>query len=285
MPSDKCKICGSGALALREHTARCRACGVLLYYPYPDDSELSGSSAHMSAKSSAAWYASSAWFNHANFTRMIRFATDGLDPGRSVRFLDYGCGGGQFALVAKSHFPFSQVFCTDASDDALLPEWRSLQTQIRFAEFRQNDTRFGLIFLNDVLEHVSDPVGVLRLLASKLEPNGKLFVDTPKSFWIYPATRILTPMLHDKLLRGTVSLAHLQIWSPRALNIVVDNAGLEICKYKEISEYTMPAAYYLANMGISNRLVQLAGSAFYAQAEHLARNKIMALLSPRIGGA
>jgi hypothetical protein len=92
-------------------------------------------------------------------------------------------------------------------------------------------------------------------------------------------------MLHDKLLRGTVSLAHLQIWSPRALNIVVDNAGLQICRYKEISEYTMPASYYLANMGISNRLVQLAGSAFYAQAEHLARNKIMALLSPRIGEA
>jgi 2-polyprenyl-3-methyl-5-hydroxy-6-metoxy-1,4-benzoquinol methylase len=210
---------------------------------------------------------------------MIRFATDGWDVGRSVHFLDYGCGGGQFALVAKSFFPFSHVFCTDASDDALLPEWRSLQTQIRFSEFRQNEVKFELIFLNDVLEHVADPVEVLRLLTSKLVSNGKIFVDTPKSFWLYPATRVLNSVLHDKLLQGTVSLAHLQIWSPTAFKTAVFNAGLEICKYKEISEYTMPAEYYLDNMSISNRMVRFAGYAFYSGAKYFARNKIMALLS------
>ena len=277
MPPSKCKICGFSALRMRKHTARCSACGVLLYYPYPDESELF--QGHMSAESSAPWYAKSAWLNHANFTRMLRFATDGWDAGRRVRFLDYGCGGGQFALVAKSHFPFSQVFCTDASDYALLPEWRGLQTQIHFSEFHRNDIRFDLIFLNDVLEHVSDPVEVLRLLTAKLEPKGMIFIDTPKSFWLYHFTRFLSPTLHDKLLHGTVSISHLQIWSQMAFKITIANAGLEIFKYKELSEFTMPAEYYLDNMGISNWVIRLAGLAFYSQAKRLARNKIMALVS------
>ena len=277
-----CKICGSKSLAIRKETARCTACGVLLFYPYPDEKELFNSWAHMDAVGSAAWYAKSAWYNHTNFTRMLRFAADNWHAGRRVRFLDYGCGGGQFALVAKSHFPFSQVFCTDASDSAVLPEWRCLQTQIRFSEFQQNEIRFDLIFLNDVFEHVSGPIELLRLLASKLEPNGKIFIDTPKSFWLYPATRILSPTLHDKLLHGTLSLAHLQIWSPRAFKTAVCKAGLKICKYKEINEYTMPAAYYLDNMRISNQLVRLAGFAFYRLAKSLARNKIMALVSRQL---
>jgi 2-polyprenyl-3-methyl-5-hydroxy-6-metoxy-1,4-benzoquinol methylase len=276
-----CKICGSNSLVIRKHTARCRSCGLLLYYPYPVEKELSSDLAHLSAKTSAAWYAKSAWHNHTNFTRMVRFATSGWKASRRVRFLDYGCGGGQFALVAKSHFPFSQVFCTDVSDDALLPEWRSLQTQIRFAEFPQNAIRFELIFLNNVLEHVADPITVLRLLKSKLEPNGKIFIDTPKSFWIYPATRLLSAALHGKLLDGTISLAHLQIWSSRAFKLAIFNAGLELYKYQEISEYTMPAEYYLDKMRINNRLVRFVGSAFYSHAKVLARNKIMALVSPQ----
>jgi 2-polyprenyl-3-methyl-5-hydroxy-6-metoxy-1,4-benzoquinol methylase len=275
-----CKICGCRSLAIRKQTARCRVCGVLLFYPYPDEKEHEKELCN--SYDSAAWYAKSAWYNHTNFTRMLRFAADDWHAGRKVRFLDYGCGGGQFALVAKSHFPFSQVFCTDASDSALLPEWRCLQTQIRFSEFQQNKIRFDLIFLNDVFEHVSAPIEVLRLLASKLEPNGKIFIDTPKSFWLYPATRILSPTLHDKLLHGTLSLSHLQIWSPGAFKIAVSKAGLKVCKYKETNEYTMPAAYYLDNMRISNQLVRLAGFAFYRLAKSLARNKIMALVSRQL---
>jgi 2-polyprenyl-3-methyl-5-hydroxy-6-metoxy-1,4-benzoquinol methylase len=232
----------------------------------------------MNAEASAGWYAKSAWFNHDNFTRMLRFAAAGLQPSKSLRFLDYGCGGGQFALVAKSHFPFSEVFSVDASDDALLKHWRCLQHQIPFAQFGQDETRFDLIFLNDVLEHLADPISVLRLLSSKLEPDGKVFIDTPKSFWLYPFTRAFWPSLHEKLLRGTVSLAHLQIWSRKAFEISVKKAGLQIYKYKELSEYTMPATFYLDNMGIHSRAIRLVGSVFYSQAKLLARNKIMALL-------
>jgi SAM-dependent methyltransferase len=281
-PSNRagCKICGSSALTIRKHTARCKQCGVLLYYPYPADAKLLNSSAHLHSESAREWYRRTAWSNHEHFTTNLRFAVASSDANRSVRVLDYGCGGGQFALVVRSHLPFSEVFCTDISDDALLPEWRSVQTQIRFAEFPQNRNTFDFVFLNNVLEHVGDPLEVLRLVRSKLNYSGRIFIDTPKVFWLYPVTHVSSSTLHEQLLLGTVSLAHLQIWSRRAFNLVLARAGLEVCKYKEATEYTMPAQYYLDKMKVNNEMVRFAGEAFYFF-KWFSRNKIMALVSPR----
>jgi 2-polyprenyl-3-methyl-5-hydroxy-6-metoxy-1,4-benzoquinol methylase len=133
--------------------------------------------------------------------------------------------------------------------------------------------------MNDVLEHVSDPRFVLRQLAGKLRAGGKLFIDTPKQFWIYPVTRLVSKPLYAKVLRGTVSTAHLQIWSKKSFELVVRDSGLETRKYEEASEYTMPADYYLKNMGITNPMLRLAGRIFYGTSKWLAKNKILCVLS------
>jgi 2-polyprenyl-3-methyl-5-hydroxy-6-metoxy-1,4-benzoquinol methylase len=280
---DNCKICGAGALRKRLHTAQCRKCGVLLYYPYPSERELSDSWAQTSEEDYIAWYARSPHLNHENFTRMLRFATDGEDPSARARILDYGCGGGQFALVAKSHFPQSEVYSVDAVDAALINEWRPIQKQIPFGAFQTDANTFDYIFLNDVFEHLQEPIEVLRLLTSKLSAGGKMFIDTPKSFWLYPAARVLSSTVYANLLRGTVSLAHLQIWSKKSLFFSAAAAGLKVDKYRELTEFTMPANFYLKNMGIRNPAMRLMGAIFYSQARRLAHNKIMATLTKATG--
>ena len=89
--------------------------------------------------------------------------------------LDFGGGGGQFALVARSHLLHAEVHIVDKSDVALLRPWRNMNRQIPFAEFETDPTRFDYIFMNDVFEHLSDPIGVLRMLRSKLVPDGRIF--------------------------------------------------------------------------------------------------------------
>jgi 2-polyprenyl-3-methyl-5-hydroxy-6-metoxy-1,4-benzoquinol methylase len=133
--------------------------------------------------------------------------------------------------------------------------------------------------LNDVFEHVRDPEFVLKQLAGKLKSGGKLFIDTPKQFWIYPVTRVVSKSLYTKVLNGTVSIAHLQIWSKKSFELVVRKSGLKISKYKEISEYTMPAGFYLKNMGIANPILKLLGFVFYRNAKWFAKNKIVCVLS------
>ncbi len=277
-----CKICGSSSLTVFAHTAQCCECGVLLYYPYPEDDKSlvsSGEGKSWPREEVLEWYSQSSFYGHVNLTNMVRFAMDESYKGRRIDILDYGGGGGQFALVCKSLFPESTTYITDISDESLLEEWATVNTQIPFAEFAENNKRFDLIFLNDVFEHVSDPLFVLGQLSGKLKSGGKLFIDTPKQFWIYPTTRLMSKSLYAKVLRGTVSTAHLQIWSRKSFELVVKKSNLKISKYDETSEYTMSAGFYMKNMGIRNPVLKLVGHLFYNNAKWLAKNKIVCVLS------
>lgn len=282
MEQNRCKICGSESLLIFAHTAKCKDCEVLLFYPYPNDDSLlvsTGEGKSWPRKDVLSWYARSSFYNHMNFTHMLRFIMSEQDKNKSINVLDYGGGGGQFALVCKSHFPEATTYITDISDESLMDEWSPLNTQILFKDFAQDETKFDFIFLNDVFEHVSDPIFTLRQLAGKLKKEGKILIDTPKQFWIYPFTKFLSKSLYTKVLKGTVSKAHLQIWSTKSFEIVARESGLTIVKYQKSSEYTMPPGYYLRNMRITNPVVRMAGAFFYKNAKWLAENKILAVLS------
>ena len=281
MEQNKCKICGSQSLVTFAHTAKCSNCGVLLYYPYPDDdSKLlsDGEGKNWPRYRVLNWYSKSSFFNHTNFTNMLRFAMSESYKGKKLDILDYGGGGGQFALVCKSHFPEATVYITDISDESLLKEWSASNVQIPFKDFQKNETQFDYIFMNDVFEHVSDPLFVLKQMKKKLKKGGKVFIDTPKQFWIYPFTKMFSKSLYTKVLKGTVSTTHLQIWTKKSFEIVVIESGLEVFKYEESSEYTMPADFYMRNMGITNPIIRLAGKIFYGNAKLLAKNKIVCVL-------
>jgi ubiquinone/menaquinone biosynthesis C-methylase UbiE len=275
-----CKICGGTALDIVAHTAHCVDCGVLLYFPYPPDNSAIGSTdAAVTREGWLEWYNQSSFFNHSNFTNMLRFTMDESHKGRELHILDYGGGGGQFALVCKSHFPQAKMHYTDMVDASLLDEWRPIMRQIFFRDFASDTAKFDFIFMNDVFEHVSDPVGVLRQLSEKLLPGGVIFVDTPIQFWIYPLTRAFHKQLYVKVLRGTVSRAHLQIWSRRAFDMSVAKASLRVHRYRECSEFTMPVDFYLRNMRIENPVIRAIAKVFYRFAKYMAHNKIMAVLA------
>ena len=71
-----CKICGSKKIQIFRHTAKCKNCGVLLYYPYPkDDEEIINSGEFKSFGNSFSWYARSSFYNHKNFTNIIYIKT------------------------------------------------------------------------------------------------------------------------------------------------------------------------------------------------------------------
>jgi 2-polyprenyl-3-methyl-5-hydroxy-6-metoxy-1,4-benzoquinol methylase len=282
MDKDRCKICGNRSLSIFAHTAKCKECDILLYYPYPqtDQSSIDTNRGKNWPKEKVLdWYSKSSFYNHKNFTNMVKFAIDESEKRKQINILDYGGGGGQFALVCRSLFPGSKVYITDISDDSLLEEWKPLNIQIPFKDFKMDSITFDYIFMNDVFEHLSDPIHVLVQLSNKLKKGGRLFIDTPKQFWLYPVTKAFSKNLYTKVLRGTVSEAHLQIWSKKSFDIVIKKSHLEIIKYKETSEYTMPASFYLKNMNVTNPIIMTLGRLFYYNAAWFAKNKIVCLLA------
>ncbi len=269
-----CKICDSTALDILAHTARCKDCGVLLYYPYPEASQPN----FVTEDEKLNWYSASAQFNHDNFTHMLRYAMEGQPMSASLSILDFGGGGGQFAPICKSMFPRAAVCLVDINDDSALNGWAPFSRRIPFKDFASDSTMFDVIFLNDVFEHLHDPVGTLHLLAGKLNDGGRMFIDTPRQFWIYPLSRLLARKLHLSVLRGTVSLAHLQIWSDRAFRVATERARLRVVKSSTWAEFTMPWEFYVNNMGITNPVLRFAARAAYKASGLILRNKIACVL-------
>lgn len=97
------------------------------------------------------------------------------------RILDAGCGGGGNLPLLSGYG--SQLYAFEMDDTArahaaarrLAPvEEGSLPDAIPFG-----DTRFDLITLFDVLEHVEDDAAALAALAARLDPGGYLLLTVP----------------------------------------------------------------------------------------------------------
>ena len=283
-----CKICGLNRLETFAHTATCRNCGVLLNFPYapvreidflklpplPSDERIKVQARWLD------WYVTSGDRKHHNFTSMIIFALSEADRRKNLVVLDYGGGGGMFALVMRSLFPKASTYIVDMEDDALLDMNKSINTQILFRNFESDSMLFDVIFMNDVYEHLSEPINVLSMLREKLKPNWRIFIDTPRKFWLYYSLKNILPRLQERILKGTVDHDHQQIWSMKAFKFSAFKAGFLVSKIKVLSEYTQPPSYYLDAMGIKNPFLRLAGSLLVILAPWIARNKIIAVLQP-----
>ena len=99
---------------------------------------------------------------------MILYALSNNDRKKNLKVLDYGGGGGQFSLVAKSLFPKLDTYIVDLNDLRLLEAFKPLNKQIKFKDFPLNKTKFDIIFMNDVFEHLTDPISVLKKLKNRI---------------------------------------------------------------------------------------------------------------------
>jgi SAM-dependent methyltransferase len=93
------------------------------------------------------------------------------------RVLDFGAGSGHLARAVESAAPDVRVLCIEA-DAAAQRHLRALGLEVAG---RLEDAREGhdSAILVEVLEHLDDPVGVLRAIAVRLRPEGRLFFTTP----------------------------------------------------------------------------------------------------------
>jgi len=280
-----CKICGEQKLLIFAHTATCKNCGTLLNFPYEEPREIEFLDRSLSTSEykdlqhrSQKWHISSGNRNHYNFTAMTVFCEEYLSRQSELNILDYGGGGGQFALIFKSMYPKAKCNIVDMNDYRLLEAYAPMNKQIKFSKFEYDAAKFDFIFLNDVFEHLTLPKETLELLRGKLKQNGKVFIDTPCTFWLYPITKFFSKKIHKKLLVGTVDFDHQQIWTTNSFYSISQQTGFSVIKYKRLSEYTQPPEFYLDNMGIKNPFLRFLGKTFVFLAPFIARNKIMAVL-------
>jgi SAM-dependent methyltransferase len=109
-----------------------------------------------------------------------------LDRPESKSFLDVGCGFGFTADAWRSVFNVEAYGCDPA---AYAEAGRSLLGPHIFHALLDDvpelaDKKFDVVYASEVIEHVPDPTGFVRLLASKVASNGAIALTTPAADFI-----------------------------------------------------------------------------------------------------
>jgi 2-polyprenyl-3-methyl-5-hydroxy-6-metoxy-1,4-benzoquinol methylase len=102
---------------------------------------------------------------------------------RGIRVLDIGCGNGSFLLKCR-RLGASSVVGVEPDKGMAIAAKRHLDIEIHngyLEDLPRENGLFGLIVLWQVLEHLSNPCQVMRLIHERLEPDGVIAVSMPNA--------------------------------------------------------------------------------------------------------
>ena len=152
----------------------CPQCGVIHFSPLPTVSQLE------------AFYSSTYYdFDRSReegkgmaFARRLnRWKTKG-------KFLDVGCATGFFISGIRDHSGW-EVYGTDFGESAVRFARETLNLEVRQGDLSDAgfpDAMFDYVHVNNVLEHVLDPVSLLRECKRVLKPDGIFFLSVPNGY-------------------------------------------------------------------------------------------------------
>jgi len=177
-----------------------------------------------------------------------------LDNIRGNTLLDLACGDGMMTQMFAQKM--KRVVGVDANGDHLgeakkrLPDSEFHESLIEDLELSE---KFDTVTMLDLLEHVVDPVELLKKAASFLEDDGVLIIHVPNAMAINRRLAVLMGTLKDceELSPFDLEIAgHRRSYSMKTLSADIEKAGLQLVKtggifYKMLS--TAQIDWFLKN--------------------------------------
>ncbi|MFC1808178.1 class I SAM-dependent methyltransferase [Candidatus Omnitrophota bacterium] len=175
------------------------------------------------------------FFTRILFSRHLSFLIrSGLKKRDSI--LDFGCSQGLFVSYLQDHgYPNVcgyDSYVQRSSDKKILSR------------------SYDFIFLQDVIEHLDNPIQLMRSLIDSLNPDGSLFIGTPNAEYIDLSK-------HEEYIHALHQPYHMHILSERALVDFAKNESLSISKVSKWNYLDTPiplinTRFMLANMKYSD---------------------------------
>ncbi|MDB5349032.1 MAG: putative methyltransferase [Planctomycetota bacterium] len=123
-------------------------------------------------------------------TGRLDFIFDLLPP-ETAQVLDVGCGPGVQFLGQVSRREFTGLdVAREALDRAEANGYTTIQHDISTG-LPVEDARFDLVVMTDILEHVVDPLGLIKEAHRALRPGGHALISVPNHFYLANRLRIL----------------------------------------------------------------------------------------------
>jgi SAM-dependent methyltransferase len=215
---------------------KCIKCGFGVFLPLTI-----GSDAFYTDITRNEYYLTDRWDFHVAI-RALRSA-----KARSV--LDVGCGRGAFLNMVTKQLPDVVCHGNDANPAIRdsLPKGVKLHANL-------SDAPVGLdaVTLFQVIEHVADPVGLLRESIAKVRPGGLVVVSVPDHSG---------PIRFFADSHTAIPPHHVSIWTPESLESLLSKLGLSIVTRKKepLPDYLM--TFYLPKilahaLGVAGNLIR-----------------------------
>lgn len=143
-----------------------------------------------------------------------------LGPAEGLMTDELVMGGFDLTVVEGS-----KLFCDEIA--ARHPHVRVVHSV--FEDFR-SEPIFDTIILGHVLEHVDEPVGILKLVKSWLNPRGRVFAAVPNARSLHRQAAVLMDILgsEDELNSTDIHFGHRRVFNPENFRSLFSAAGFEI---------------------------------------------------------
>ena len=144
----------------------------------------------------------------------------------SATILDFGCGSGAALEVCKNN-GFKMTLGLDVSDYCVnATKARGIEARKIDSTMPSLDDNYDLIICLDVLEHLEDDLGYLRMFKSHLKENGRILVSVPAHQFLWSH--------HD------VVNHHYRRYSKSSFTRLVDQSQLRIVNFRYWNSLLFP---------------------------------------------
>jgi 2-polyprenyl-3-methyl-5-hydroxy-6-metoxy-1,4-benzoquinol methylase len=162
-------------------------------------------------------------------------------PAAAVAVLDVGCGAGAFAatLRAARGGRTLEIWGVELSAEAAERAGTVCdQVLVGDAVARLRDlpaARFDCVVMNDVLEHLADPVLLLREARRVLRPGGALVASLPNVRYFFNVVGLVVHGRWDYVDEGILDRTHLRFFTRSSLAGLFRDAGFTLERVKGIN--------------------------------------------------
>jgi len=149
------------------------------------------------------------------------------------RLLDIGAGPG--ALIEEaSQLGFEAEGLDHCADNVEAARAKGLNVRLAAAEDLDDHATFDVITMMDIIEHVPDPMRILRAVHRALKPGGELVVYTPN----HRATVVILAKLLDRMgvhypVEEIFGRNHICFFDDRSLPLALSRAGFAVDSLKQ----------------------------------------------------
>ena len=241
----KCYLCGSEEFSIRSDSVRgseeinvlqCKNCSLvqLSDFSHIDESFYANSGMHGDeVQSISEWMLDTSTDDSRRAKELNNFCVN-------KKVLDFGCGNGGFLKRIKK---YSSAIAGIELEKRVQDYYKN-QINI-FSSLNDVKTKFNLITAFHVVEHLKDPISVLRQLAKLLEENGKLVIEVPNS-----EDALLTLYESEVFKKFSYWDQHLFLFNAQTLNTLATISGFSLIKIKHVQRYPLSNHLYWLSKGL-----------------------------------